>query len=779
MLSRVYKFNTILLPQVILTSIHAVGCRRDAVGEWHGAVGLILVRPPSSGETPSESTTHSPTSSAPHFPRITSICLSSHVYMQSRTMPSQIHIHTDEPTAKRRKVRKGTQSCWECKKRKVRCIWSLPSNDTCDNCTRRKTTCVSQEFPYEPVENGRKSSDGMEERMKRVEGMLERLVNNTGTLHPNDGGVDPVRSYSELRCLNAGETPHLPDILTPSTTSSSFSSLLLSRYTGLSRDILRVWPTQRDLESIYKLPIGLSTHLHMKLCSSFLDLLTQEPTTAEVMLQLPPPGSHPVLFARKLLILGSLLQGAISGSRIPNDQRAHFKTIMSLAVDTASKFVISNDDLTMSVEGVESIMILAMTQNYAGELHRAWLTCRRASAVAQMIGLHRSGSKLRFMDPETRAGLNSEQLCYRIVEMDRYLSITLGLPQSSLESSALSNEALATCHPFDRMARLQVIVAGRILSRSHTLKTPEDMIENDKLLQEAATLMPSKWWLVPHYEASHGDIQEAIHEIARIMYQFSFYHLVIRVHLPYMLRPSTDDNSKATVVHASREILTRYYAFRNWSPGRYYCRGTDFLSFIALMVLCLAHIDARNQSSGGRGSSAALAYSRPNDRAMMERTVGILEAMEDDAIAEKLSKIMQGLLDVEAASANGAEYCASTIQSEDEGTKECDGGFMDKEKDKLQLHIPYFGTIHIQRRLATTSVDGTMLSEHPILTTTMADLAADLTQPLSLEWDNQWLDSSAGLGELDDWTLQSINEGLFSSIFSGIEDQGTTGDINA
>lgn len=51
---------------------------------------------------------------------------------------------SDEISAKRRKVRKGTHSCWNCRRRKVRCIFALPDDTTCIMCRRRSTTCVSQ-----------------------------------------------------------------------------------------------------------------------------------------------------------------------------------------------------------------------------------------------------------------------------------------------------------------------------------------------------------------------------------------------------------------------------------------------------------------------------------------------------------------------------------------------------------------------------------------------------------------------------------------------------------
>lgn len=52
---------------------------------------------------------------------------------------------SDETTAKRRKVRKGTHSCWECKRRKVKCNFASPHGAICINCHQRNTKCVSQE----------------------------------------------------------------------------------------------------------------------------------------------------------------------------------------------------------------------------------------------------------------------------------------------------------------------------------------------------------------------------------------------------------------------------------------------------------------------------------------------------------------------------------------------------------------------------------------------------------------------------------------------------------
>lgn len=58
------------------------------------------------------------------------------------------------PEAKRRKVRKGTFSCWECKRRKMKCIFEPVAhcpNGPCNGCRRRGLKCIGQEFPEDSL----------------------------------------------------------------------------------------------------------------------------------------------------------------------------------------------------------------------------------------------------------------------------------------------------------------------------------------------------------------------------------------------------------------------------------------------------------------------------------------------------------------------------------------------------------------------------------------------------------------------------------------------------
>jgi hypothetical protein len=75
--------------------------------------------------------------------------------------------------SRRRKVRKGTRSCWECKRRKMKCIFDSQKNATCNGCRRRGSKCISQQYPEEvslAIERSRK---------------LVRLGSGLGTLADN------------------------------------------------------------------------------------------------------------------------------------------------------------------------------------------------------------------------------------------------------------------------------------------------------------------------------------------------------------------------------------------------------------------------------------------------------------------------------------------------------------------------------------------------------------------------------------------------------------------
>lgn len=101
----------------------------------------------------------------------------------SHAPPDQGHETEGGSQSKRRKVRKGTRSCWECRRRKMKCIFGSPADTICVSCKRRGAKCVDQQFP-EHISTPLDRSLQVRDRVVRVEALAEQLLkkmsNNSG-----------------------------------------------------------------------------------------------------------------------------------------------------------------------------------------------------------------------------------------------------------------------------------------------------------------------------------------------------------------------------------------------------------------------------------------------------------------------------------------------------------------------------------------------------------------------------------------------------------------------
>lgn len=80
--------------------------------------------------------------------------------------------------SRRRRLRKGTSSCWECRRRKIRCIYATSEDAVCIGCARRFTDCVTQDHPEKkssPVTQARLVGD----RIERMELVLAQFAKQT------------------------------------------------------------------------------------------------------------------------------------------------------------------------------------------------------------------------------------------------------------------------------------------------------------------------------------------------------------------------------------------------------------------------------------------------------------------------------------------------------------------------------------------------------------------------------------------------------------------------
>lgn len=88
-------------------------------------------------------------------------------------------IPNHERSGTRRKVRKGTRSCWECKRRKIKCTFASTEHVTCIGCERQRAPCVSQDLP-EYLSPARKGNRNLVERIARVEKLMHDFIASNG-----------------------------------------------------------------------------------------------------------------------------------------------------------------------------------------------------------------------------------------------------------------------------------------------------------------------------------------------------------------------------------------------------------------------------------------------------------------------------------------------------------------------------------------------------------------------------------------------------------------------
>jgi hypothetical protein len=168
---------------------------------------------------------------------------------EPRVRPADDQTH-ESPEAKRRKIRKGTRSCWECKRRKIRCNFASASDAVCIGCQRRGTHCLSQEYPEEdsrPAERGQQIGD----RIVRVEALVEQLVRKVGSAPASSDSLS-TSPINTLTPSSRGTPAERDDTITasnpglPTPTPSDAESTQLMSLCSVSGVCHRIIPAVSD-----------------------------------------------------------------------------------------------------------------------------------------------------------------------------------------------------------------------------------------------------------------------------------------------------------------------------------------------------------------------------------------------------------------------------------------------------------------------------------------------------------------------------------------------------
>lgn len=159
--------------------------------------------------------------------------------MSASSPSSEVASNYSQSEAKRRRLRKGTHSCWQCKRRKMKCIFDIISEaTTCNGCRQRGFKCVSQEFPEDA------SLDGAA-RVERLQSLTDKSIYDRRTpATPNEdsgtvgnGIPTPASMISEPLAFYESSEVCLSDSDIVMSVPDSFVSIILQR--------MRFFPLQK------------------------------------------------------------------------------------------------------------------------------------------------------------------------------------------------------------------------------------------------------------------------------------------------------------------------------------------------------------------------------------------------------------------------------------------------------------------------------------------------------------------------------------------------------
>ncbi|KAF3000628.1 hypothetical protein E8E14_004094 [Neopestalotiopsis sp. 37M] len=753
---------------------------------------------------------------------------------------------------KKRKTRKGTNSCWACKRRKEKCVFdSSPSGtDTqaaaCLACQRRGTPCVSQEFPDDCTEPP-PGTGQVANPPKWVEALVEQLVKKFGSNEPSAGstGSNPANNVAQdygiptPASIELGSGHNPPSRITSDITASGRSvnastsasarqdqstiqggaspndsgSLRVRTYDNvpsvsdklatLSRTLYDALPTTQDSDIICRASYR-SFHMFTEILTMSYKTLGQSGLGSQyIKLVRPGPDAHPVLLARHMLHIMHLLQQFHPNYEALSELSELPDQLLERLTEIAITQVSTQDRLLGNIEGLECVMLESMFHANGGSLRLSWTANRRALHLAQLMGFHQDGGRLRYqvLDPKSKA--DPRAMWFHITQYDCSLSLLLGLPRGFQDCNVASDALITSDISLGRLERIHCAIVTRILDRNSS-RRPDFAITQqlDDDLQREARRLPSRWWLPPRLSNKGKDDESLFWELKRLIAQISHYNIVNRLHLPYMLRASSDPSyqySLMACVNASREILSRILILHDFNRIAFCCRTPDFMALMAAMSLVLAHLDSH------RRESSLLVHQHLGDRAMMEQMQQSMEEysrINGDALSTESADLLRRLLAIEDEAADGhaAGTRRVTVRPHGEGAPE------DHEADEtdgsVHVSIPYFGLVKIAREgtiskqqafaetplptpqlvttrqapksSATCSATGlpalaqTQSLSHAMLGSGMATEEDDCNSAYSQSQISFYDPCMPGLtAGADDWTFQGVDLAFFESLTSG------------
>ncbi|KAI1866399.1 hypothetical protein JX265_007700 [Neoarthrinium moseri] len=596
-----------------------------------------------------------------------------------------------------RKVRKGTRSCIECRRRKLRCSWTSDSARVCRRCEERSLQCVPQTLSSpsssQPPQSTRERVQWLEQQVAGLSKSVQALEEKQNGAPQLSNEVSPASiSYEDAAGSDMSESEaSIPDAAIstqPTYLGALFNNSLISSVNEINDDpgrnqppsqladtaraLLRpLIPRKEDLAVIASRATGWLTVLN--------DILPIDSAVKSGDEMLARYDEVNRVTADPFTLASWLMMVALSAEHNPsivlrtglpgNGCRAGSEYSRPV-VDAVERAIISCDRLMTTVEGIEVAILLVRLHMTRGNFKKGFLTLRRALAVAELLGLPRmvNGPKAALW----------RFLCIA----ERFQSMVLAFPSATryygVQKSATLFDDGGHLVPREFLFRLSDIAVnlggpGDLHNNSPSLEELQNTVEKlDRDILALAALAPPTWWTGTRY----------LTPPERFM-QYLYYYIRIRIHLPLVLLRNTSDQSRQSqsmCIENCRALLEAYLGLYTLLPeGNFIHWVMDLQTYTASVVLVLANHAAFSSDSEQRVSGGP---QPPADRDLLAR---VLNAMEQNL------------------SESGPDISKQAITSIRALTQLLEKGDAASDLGDMMLSVPLLGKLHVRRKRASES----------------------------------------------------------------------------
>jgi len=598
-------------------------------------------------------------------------------------------------------MRKGTHSCFECRRRKIRCIFNADNPNVCTECFARGSRCVDQEHAENDVIVDHRKN--LRERVARLESILDTMLEEKSEtkavevlrsmgsvssrvpptpssqgspLNAEVGGVSstevglehtnaPVMMLFDNAVLARpqGQQQGQPLNMGNTVVNLDGSANKSSTYEYITRDVSNSQANSKANQTRQAL---LSTLPSYKELMETLRANEQWWTLLGRKCQGTRGGETIEQFTNRVLARGTPCE---LGSLVICYGICSEGDIIDKCLYMIDRYIISDDEYMGTLEGLECSILQSKVYADIGSARRSWLTFRRAIGFAQLMGLHRN----RAGSPER------DSIWWSLYEGDKLISLMLGMPHAISDRHCnleVNGQSIDNVHNAKTFVAKVAQFAGKVIDRNQAIQesTFSSAMDLDQEMDHYAAKMPADFWAIEPYMTA-PDTVAAVEWQEKILTILCYHQTKVYLHMPFMLKSTANSGfeySRDACFNGAREMLRLYHILRAPGNPTYACKAIDFIGFTASVLVVLGLLGY------GRGGVENPEQDE-RDWQLIDTSITILK----HASTERGGKVAE------------QSYQALELLAQIRNFGDMEGP--DPEDCECKIAIPFFGTISVQR----------------------------------------------------------------------------------